>query len=247
MVIKSDGDFTYFAPDIAYHKNKYERGFDKLINIWGPDHHGYIPRITAAAQALGHDQDAINVLIVQLATIYKNGKELSMSTRKGEFISLKEVMDEVGEDVTKFCFLMRNLDSHLDFDLDKAKEQSSDNPVFYIQYAHARIWSIYEKAGDIDLKGANLSLLKEDEELAISKMIGTFPKIVKTSAEKLEPFFVISYLNDLASKFHNFYGKHKVITEDNELSKARMFLIDCVRTCLANGIKLLGVSMPKKM
>ncbi|MDD4201931.1 MAG: arginine--tRNA ligase [Candidatus Omnitrophica bacterium] len=247
VVVKSDGQFTYFAPDIAYHKNKYERGFDKLINIWGPDHHGYIPRITAAAQALGHDHDAIKVLIVQLATIYKNGQELSMSTRKGEFISLKEVMDEVGEDVTKFCFLMRNLDTHLDFDLDKAKEQSADNPVYYIQYAHARIWSIHEKAGAIDLSKADLSLLKEEEEIAIAKTIGVFPKTVRSSAEKLEPFFVISYLNELASKFHNFYGKYKVITDDNELLKARLFLIDCVKICLANGLKLLGVSLPKKM
>ena len=251
VIVKSDGAFTYFAPDIAYHLNKYKRGFELLINIWGPDHHGYIPRLSAACQAMGKPKESLSVLIVQLATIYRAGQAISMSTRKGEFLSLREVFHEVGKDVAKFVFLMRKLDSHLDFDLDIAKKQSHDNPVYYVQYAHARIWSIIgfsdgikEKMDTVDL---DLDLLKEPEEKELSRLVLQFPVYVRDSAINLEPYYIIVYLNNLAKMFHNFYTKHRVVTDDLSLSKARLFLVDCVRICLANGLNLVGVSLPKRM
>ncbi len=251
VVVKSDGTFTYFAPDIAYHLNKYKKGFKRLIDIWGPDHHGYVGRLKAAVKALGYSEDSISTLLVQLATLYRDGEILSMSTRKGEFITLREIMTEVGKDVTKFFFLMRKLDSHLDFDLEVAKKESQDNPVYYIQYAHARIWSIkdFEKKSKSGIKQVktNLNLLKETEELELSRLLYQFPRCVRNSAKNLEPYYVIMYLNNLARVFHNFYTKHRVIGDDLALSKARLFLIDCVRICLANGLSLLGVSLPKRM
>lgn len=251
VVVKSDGAFTYFAPDIAYHCDKYRRKFKRVINIWGPDHHGYIPRLKAAVQALGYSEDSIAILLVQLATLYRNGKMVSMSTRKGEFLALKEVLDEVGKDVTKFFFLMRKLDSHLDFDLEVAKHESSDNPVYYIQYAHARIWSIMGFSKKIkkriSSKRLKLSLLKEKEEQELMRLLCQFPAYVRDGASNLEPYYIIVYLNNLATIFHNFYTKHKVVSDNLDLSKARLFLVDCVRICLANGLRLLGVSLPKKM
>lgn len=251
VVIKSDGTFTYFAPDIAYHRDKYRRGIVEVVNIWGPDHHGYIPRLKAAVQAMGYSPESVSVLIVQLATLYRNGEVLSMSTRKGEFITLDEVVREVGKDVTKYFFLMRKLDSHLDFDLELAKRQSADNPVFYIQYAHARIWSILSY-GDEDPEAVRrrkveLDLLKEPEELDLARRLARFPAFVRDSALNLEPYYLLYYLNDLATAFHGFYTKHKVISENAGLSMARVFLVNCVRICLANGLGLLGISLPKKM
>ncbi len=251
VVVKSDGTFTYFAPDIAYHLNKYKKGFKHLIDIWGPDHHGYVPRLKAAIKALGYSEDSISTLLVQLATLYRDGEILSMSTRKGEFITLREIMTEVGKDVAKFFFLMRKLDSHLDFDLEVAKGESQDNPVYYIQYAHARIWSIkdFEKKAKSGIRAVktNLNLLRETEELELSRLLYQFPRCVQNSAKNLEPYYIIMYLNGLAKVFHNFYTKHRVIGDDLALSKARLFLIDCVRICLANGLSLLGVSLPKRM
>lgn len=251
VVIKSDGALTYFAPDIAYHLDKYQRGFDMLVNLWGPDHHGYIPRLKAAIQALGYGKNTIFILIVQLATLYRNGEAISMSTRKGEFITLKEVMDEVGKDVARFYFLMRKLDSHLDFDIEIAKKESMDNPVYYIQYAHARIWSILEfsggKSDDLSKIDLDLSRLVEKEEKVLVRLLSQFPVSVRDSALSLEPYFIIVYLNSLAAAFHEFYTKHRVITDDLVLTKSRLFLVDCVRTALANGLGLLGVSFPKKM
>jgi arginyl-tRNA synthetase len=191
------------------------------------------------------------VLIVQLATLYRNGEVLSMSTRKGEFITLEEVRKEVGKDVTRFFFLMRKLDSHLDFDLEVAKKQSSDNPVYYIQYAHARIWSIIEfstaNSGELDGANEDFSLLSQPEETEIMRIISQFPVYVRDSAVSLEPYYILLYLNTLAAAFHNFYAKHKVITDNVALSKTRLYLVNCVRICLANGLRLLGVSLPKKM
>ncbi|MCK4463276.1 MAG: arginine--tRNA ligase, partial [Candidatus Omnitrophica bacterium] len=251
VVVKSDGTFTYLAPDIAYHLNKYKKGFEHLIDIWGPDHHGYVPRLKAAIKALGYSEDSISTLLVQLATLYRDGEILSMSTRKGEFITLREIMTEVGKDVAKFFFLMRKLDSHLDFDLEVAKKESQDNPVYYIQYAHARIWSIkdFEKKAKSGIRSVktNLNLLRETEELELSRLLYQFPRCVRNSAKNLEPYYIIMYLNSLAKVFHNFYTKHRVIGDDLALSKARLFLIDCVRICLANGLNLLGVSLPKRM
>lgn len=248
VLIKSDGSYTYLAPDIAYHLDKYRRGFKSLIDIWGPDHHGYIPRIKAAIQALGFDKDSLSVVIAQLATLYKGGNVVKMSTRAGEFVTLREVVDEVGKDVARFAFLMRKVSSHLDFDLDKVKEQSMENPVYYIQYAHARIWSILEFSKDANFSSRFKSgLLKEAEELWILRILRQFPLTVIISANLLEPYVVLQYLQDLAAAFHSFYNKHRVVCDDPDLSKARLILVNCVRIVLANGLKLLGVSLPKKM
>lgn len=248
VLVKSDGSYTYLAPDIAYHLDKYRRGFKRLVDIWGPDHHGYIPRITAAIQSLGYDKKTLSVIIAQLATLYRSGKIVPMSTRAGEFITLREVMTEVGKDVARFCFIMRRVSSHLDFDLEKAKEQSMENPVYYIQYAHARIWSIleYSKSSHISSK-FDSSLLIEKEELDILRTLREFPLVVSLSADELEPYVILQYLQDLAKSFHSFYTKHRVVCPDPALTKARLVLVDCVRIILANGINLLGVSLPKKM
>lgn len=218
VVVKSDGAFTYFAPDIAYHQIKYRKGFDRIVNIWGPDHHGYVPRIKAAVRALGHDDNSVSVLLVQLATLYRDGKVLSMSTRKGEFVTLREVFEETGKDVAKFFFLMRKLDSHLDFDLEVAKHQSADNPVYYVQYAHARIWSIFNFGKKMKRKlmfhRTDLRLLKEKEELALARTLAQFPTYVRDAARGLEPYYIVFYLNTLATVFHNFYTKHRVVIDD---------------------------------
>jgi arginyl-tRNA synthetase len=252
VVIKSDGQLTYLAPDIAYHLSKYKRGFQKIIDIWGPDHHGYIPRLTASVEALGYDRKSISVLIVQLATLFRNGTALSMSTRKGGFITLREVIDEVGCDVAKFFFLMRKLDSHLDFDLEIAKKDSMDNPVYYIQYAHARIASILNFSGKVaeKLKGTRYvsGYLREREELLLLRMLCQFPLAVERSARTLEPYRIVEYLNEMAKIFHNFYTKHRVVTEDDLLvTKARLCLVKGVKSVLANGLRLLGISFPERM
>lgn len=248
VIYKSDGSATYLTPDIAYHLEKFNRGFSKLVDIWGPDHHGYIPRMKAAIRALGYPQDSLSVLIVQLATLYRNGQAVSMSTRAGEFITLREVMDEVGKDVARFCFIMRRMSSHLDFDLDVVKKESSENPVFYIQYAHARIWSILEYGKDFDKsEDFNPALLSAAEEVAIMRLLREFPLVVMTSGRLLEPYIVLQYLQDLASAFHSFYNKHRVISDDPDLTRSRVVLVDSIRIVLANGLRLLGVSLPKKM
>ncbi|MFH1380582.1 MAG: arginine--tRNA ligase [Candidatus Omnitrophota bacterium] len=252
VVIKSDGSFTYLAPDIAYHLNKYQRKFDSLIDIWGPDHHGYIPRLKASVEALGYDRESISLLIVQLATLFRDGAALSMSTRKGEFITLKEIMDEVGCDVAKFFFLMRKLDSHLDFDLTLAKKKSHDNPVFYIQYAHARIASIFEFSKESPNIHAESrykpDLLESAEEILILRLLLQFPLVTEASAKSMEPYRVVEYLNDLAKAFHSFYTKHRVVSADSLLlSKARLALVGAVKAVLANGLNLLGISLPERM
>lgn len=249
VVVKSDGSMTYLAPDIAYHLEKYRRNFKKIIDIWGPDHHGYVPRMKAAIQALGFSPSSLSVLIVQLATLYRGGQVVSMSTRAGEFITLREVMDEVGKDVSRFVFLSRRISSHLDFDLDAVKKESMENPVYYIQYAHARIWSIldYGKKKHISAAKFDSRLLTEPEEIDLMKSLRQFPMIVSLSGKALEPYIVLQYLEDLASAFHSFYNKHRVVGEDVALTKARLILVDCVRIVLANGLALLGVSLPKKM
>ena len=249
VVIKSDGSMTYLAPDIAYHLEKYRRGFKKITDIWGPDHHGYIPRMKAAIRALGFQEESLSVLIVQLATLYKAGQVVSMSTRAGEFVTLREVMDDVGKDVSRFAFLMRRISSHLDFDLDLVKKESSENPVYYIQYAHARIWSIleYSKKAHIITAKFDSKLLKELEEFELLRALRQFPLIVGLSGKAQEPYVILQYLQDLATLFHSFYNKHRVVSDDVSLTKSRLVLVDCVRTVLANGLYLLGVSLPKKM
>jgi arginyl-tRNA synthetase len=253
VVVKSDGSFTYLAPDIAYHQDKFRRGFDRIVNIWGPDHHGYIPRLTAAVIALGHPKDALSVLIVQLATLYRGAQQIPMSTRSGEFITLREVMTDTGIDAARFFFVARKISSHLDFDIDLAKKQSQENPVYYVQYAHARICNIIEFAAkekrDKNLlkKTANLSLLQEPQELGLLKMAGQFPTVIMSCARALEPCGLVSYLMSLADGFHSFYDSHRVVAEDIELTKARLALVDSVRIVLASALKLLGVSAPTKM
>lgn len=245
VVIKSDGAYTYLAPDIAYHRDKFRRGFDKLIDIWGPDHHGYIPRIKAAVQALGFDKEALSVIIIQLATLFREGKPVSMSTRQGEFITLRELMDEVGKDAGRFLLLMRKAEAHLDFDLELAKKQSSQNPVYYVQYAHARICSILEKRNPPGTP--QLEALKEKEEMDLIKLLWQFPHIIKLCGLGLEPHGLVVYLQELAGAFHYFYDKHRVITDDETLTDARLCLVNCSRIVLSTGLTLLGVSAPKKM
>jgi len=251
VVVKSDGLYTYLAPDIAYHLGKYKRGYTKVVDLLGPDHHGYIGRMKAAVQAFGEDKKTLDILIVQLVTLLRGGKSISMSTRRGEFISLREIIDEVGKDVTRFFFLSRRLDSHLDFDIELAKKESADNPVFYIQYAHARICSIkrYSQKNRLKLSFTrkDLKKLSSKEEIRLIRKLGEFPFAVRMSAETLEPNRIISYLNELARCFHSFYTECRVVSEDMVLSKTRLFLVECVRIVLANGLGLLNITLPEKM
>jgi len=249
VVEKSDGTYTYLTPDIVYHKNKYDRGFDQVINIWGPDHHGYISRIKAAAEALGKDRDALQVLIVQLASITRDGKAVSMSTRKGQYISLREVLDEVGADAARFFFLMRHISAHLDFDLELAKKQSPENPVYYIQYAYARVFSINAKAKEegIPFNLNNFSMLTQEEEIDLIKKIGSFGEALIYCHQQLDPYPLISYMQELATDFHKFYDCHKVVGDDRQLSEQRLALCQAARIVLANGLALLGVSAPESM
>lgn len=247
---KSDGAYTYFTPDIAYHKNKFERGFQQVVNIWGPDHHGYIPRLTAAVEALGQDREALKVLIVQLATIYRDGKPVHMSTRRGQFISLREVMDEVGADAARFFFLQRHIKAHLDFDLELAKKETPENPVYYIQYAHARIYSIVAKAQEAGLspKISQFRLLNEPEELEVIKKIGYFPEVLSVCHREMDPFALVIYLHELATTFHKFYDCHRVVDADRaDFSAERLGLIEAARIVLANGLGLLGIRQPTRM
>lgn len=247
VVRKSDGAYTYLAPDIAYHQEKYKRGFEWLINLWGPDHHGYIGRIKASVAAFGKDPQSLSVIIVQLATIFRDGKPVQMSTRKGQYITLREVLDEVGKDASRFFFLMRRTSSHLDFDLDVAKKQTSDNPVYYVQYAHARICSILRSSGIVLDEKTDLSLLKEKEELDLIKKLLQVTYILNICLETRDPYMLTVYLQELAREFHKFYDLHRVLGEDQALTKARLNLIEGVKIILGLGFDLLGVSKPEKM
>ncbi len=252
VVVRKNGEPTYFAADIAYHKNKYERGFDSVIDIWGADHHGYIPRMHAGIQALGHSKDALRVVLVQLVNLLRDGKPVAMSTRSGEFVTMKEVVDEVGRDAARYNFLMRRSDSHLDFDLELAKKQSNENPVYYVQYAHARICSILRMAQERGIEvpapaEVDPQLLTIPEEIAMIKALIRFPEIVEGSARTLEPHRITFYLNDLAGLFHSYYNKYKVISEDEAITQARLFLMKCIRIVLNNALTVLGVSAPEKM
>lgn len=253
VVIKSTGEYTYLAPDIAYHMYKFKRGFNRIIDIWGPDHHGYISRIKAAVKTFAPKGYSFQVLIVQLSTLYKNGKIVQMSTRAGEFITLHDLIAEVGRDVTRYFFLRRKRDTHLDFDLQLAKKNSMDNPVYYIQYAHARICSILKyhrekKRGSVRTEISFIKKhLKEPEELMLIKLLGQFPLIVELCAKNLEVFPLISYLEEVASSFHSYYDKYRIVTDDVNLTEARLLLCLSIRTVLANGLKLIGITNPKSM
>lgn len=247
VVIKSDGSYTYLAPDIAYHQQKYRRGFSWLINLWGPDHHGYINRLKAAVQALGRTSESLSIVIVQLASIFKEGKPLEMSTRRGQYITLREVLDEVGRDASRFFFLMRRTSSHLDFDLDIAKKQTQENPVYYVQYAHARICSILRSSPGKINKNTDLTLLKEKEEIDLTKKIWQFSYILNVCLNNQDPYMLTVYLAELSEGFHKFYDRHRVLGQDGLLTKARLTLIEATRIVLATGLDLLGVSQPEKM
>lgn len=247
VVIKSDGSFTYLAPDLAYHREKFNSGYDKIINIWGPDHHGYINRIKAAWQAFGFDKEALSVLICQLVTLYRDKKPVRMSTREGEFVTLRQVIDEVGRDAGRFFFMMRKRDSHLDFDLELAKSKSMDNPVYYIQYAHARIASIIKFSGTKKSASSNLELLDKPEELEIIKTLTQYPKIIEAAAKNLEPYILLAYLQDLAGRFHSYYDAYRVVTDDVILTDARIALIRAIKIVFTNGLDLLGVSALDEM
>ncbi len=244
---KQNGEYTYFLPDIAYHEEKFKRGFDRLINLWGPDHHGYIPRVKAACQAMGYSPERIQILIVQLVTLYRRGEQVRMSKRAGEYVTLKDLVDEVGKDATRFFFLMRRVESHLDFDLELAKEKSQDNPVYYLQYAHARIASILASANQTIRGDAETDLLTAKEEVDLLKNIGEYPQVLKQAADSLEPYRLVDYLRELAALFHKFYASCRVIGEDSKLTEARLLLADCVRIVLRNGLRILGISQPEKM
>ncbi|MGE5279324.1 MAG: arginine--tRNA ligase [Deltaproteobacteria bacterium] len=248
VVKKTDGAYTYLAPDIAYHKDKFARGFEELVNIWGPDHHGYIPRLRAAVQALGHPAAALHVIIVQLATLYRDGAPVPMSTRKGQYVTLTELLTEVGRDAARFFFLMRKTDSHLDFDLALAKKQTPENPVYYVQYAHARVCGILTGAGDRgSADAAPLERLVEEEERDLMTALFSYGFCVEVCAAQYDPYSMTAYLQSLAATFHKFYDKHKVLTDDPALAEARLVLVRAVKTVLANGLTLLGVSAPERM
>ncbi|MFA5411108.1 MAG: arginine--tRNA ligase [Candidatus Omnitrophota bacterium] len=248
VVIKSDGSYTYLAPDIAYHRDKYKRGFDWLINLWGPDHHGYVSRLKAAVQALGKNADSLSIIIVQLATIFREGKPVQMSTRRGQYITLREVLDEVGRDAARFFFLMRRTSSHLDFDLEIAKKETAENPVYYVQYAYARICSILRTSSvKLKVREMDLGLLKEEEELGLIKKLCQAPDILNICFKTTDPYRLTVYLQELSEIFHKFYDKHRVLGEEAELTKSRLCLIEATRIVISTGLDLLGVSRPEKM
>lgn len=253
VLIRSNGAPTYFMSDIMYHKNKFDRGFDMVIDVWGADHHGYIPRMKAAVQALGRPPEDLQVLLIQFVNLLRGGKQVSMSTRSGEFVTLREVMEEVGVDAARYFFVMRRSDSHLDFDLDLAKSSTNENPVFYVQYAHARIHSIFREAKSRgvsmpeNLESVDFSLLSSQEEVSLIRKIGSFPEEMAKAAEELAPHRVTFYLYDISSAFHSFYNAHRVLGVEPELEKARLCLVEACRVVIANSLKLLGVSAPEKM
>lgn len=249
VLVKSDGSPTYFLADIAYHVDKYERGFDSLINVWGADHHGHVTRLKAALTALGLDASRFNVVLIQFVRLMRKGEEISMSKRAGSYVTMRDVVKEVGPDVMRFFLLMRSSESHLDFDLDLAKKESSENPVYYIQYAYARIRSLFRKAKEEDLTDSDesLNLLMKPEEIDLVKKLLLYPEIVEDSAVSLAPHKIAYYLQELAADFHAYYNKFRIVDDDRALSGSRLYLVRCVQTVLSNGLGLLGISAPERM
>ncbi|MBN1823945.1 MAG: arginine--tRNA ligase [Endomicrobiales bacterium] len=248
---RTDGRLTYLASDIAYHKNKIERGFTKLIDLWGADHHGYVPRMKAAVRAIGKDPETLTIVLYQLVSLVRNGVPVTMSTRAGEFVTLEEVVNEVGRDACRFFFNLRAPDSQLEFDLELAKKQSSDNPVFYVQYVHARCNSIFREAASRGIKTepgkADLSLLAAHEERELVKKLIFFPDTVEFCARTLTPHHLTGYLIETADLYHRFYEKCRVLTDDAKLTAARLALVEAVAVIIREGLGLLGVSAPEKM
>ncbi|KZN99909.1 arginine--tRNA ligase [Pseudobacillus badius] len=251
VLVKNDGTYTYLTPDIAYHKDKFERGYEKVINIWGADHHGYIPRMKAAVEALGYHPANLEVEVIQLVHLYKNGEKMKMSKRTGKAVTMRELVEEVGLDAVRYFFAMRSGDTHMDFDLDLAVSESNENPVYYAQYAHARISSILrqgEEQGMTMNKEADLSLIGAEKEIDLLKKIGDFPQVVAEAAEKRIPHRVANYIQELSAAFHSFYNAEKVLDASNQpLSEARLALVKTVQITLKNALQLIGVSAPEKM
>ncbi len=255
VVVRDNGIKTYFASDIAYHWHKLARGFDRVIDVWGADHHGYVPRVKAALTAMGDKEDAdrLDVLLVQFASLFRNGEKVQMSTRSGSFVTLRELREEVGNDAARFFYVMRKCEQHMDFDLDLAKSQSNDNPMYYIQYAHARVCSVMRQ---LDEKGlsydrssglASLAVLSEPHEQDLLRNLSRFPEVVETAALNHEPHQLVHYLRELANDFHTYYNAHQFLVDDGALRDARLTLIQAARQVLANGLGLLGVSAPESM
>ncbi|ANC79020.1 arginine--tRNA ligase [Fictibacillus phosphorivorans] len=251
VLIKNDGSYTYLTPDIAYHNDKFERGFEKLINIWGADHHGYIPRMKAAIQALGYDKEQLDVMIIQLVSLFQNGEKVRMSKRTGKAVTLRELMEEVGIDATRYFFAMRSNDTHLDFDMDLAVSKSNENPVFYVQYAHARVCSMLRQGeemglsyeGDLDLKQ-----IDSEKEFELLKKIGEFPAVINEAAEKLLTHRVTNYVFELASALHSFYNAERVLDPENKTkSQARYALMKATQVTIENALNIIGVEAPERM
>lgn len=252
VVIRANGIPTYFAADIAYHKDKFERGFDWVINIWGADHHGHVARMKGAMEAIGYNPDQLDIVLMQLVRLYRGGQIVRMSKRTGTTVSLDELVEEVGRDAARFFFVMRSPDSQMDFDLELAKQQSQENPVYYVQYAHARIQSIFRQAAAAGIESrpideVDFSVLKEPEELDLLHKMADFPEEIATAARTLSPHRIARYALDLAGLFHSFYNHHRVINDDPKLQDARLSLMACCRTCIKNSLDILGVTAPDHM
>ena len=246
---RGNGEYTYFASDVAYHSKKYDRGYDRVINIWGSDHHGYTPRVQAAMEATNRDPEKLEIVYIQFANLLRAGKKVTMSTRSGEFITLRELMDEVTTEAARFFYINRKADQHLDFDLDLAKDQSKDNPLYYIQYAHARICSVLKKSNAqiMDLERADLTLLDTEKEIEIQKTLNQYPALIERAAKSSEPHLLCYYLKDLSGLFHSYYNSEKFIIEDKKLMASRLYLLKGVKQVLVNGLSILGIKAPEEM
>ncbi len=252
VIRKEDGEYTYLASDVAYHQNKLERGLNRLINIWGADHHGYVSRIEAVIQALGYPKELLSIKVGQLVTLTRAGQPIAMSKRAGEYVTLRDVINEVGKDASLFFFLMRRLDSPLEFDLELAKRQSTENPVYYVQYAHARLSSVFRQTEERNIQvhrpdQVNLDRLALPEELTLIRKLCQYPDVIEDAAEVLEPHRITFYLQELAALLHNYYYQHRIISEDDELTQARLQLMMAVRVVIRNALEILGVSAPERM
>jgi arginyl-tRNA synthetase len=251
VLMKGDGEITYFLPDIAYHQDKFARGFEQVIDLWGPDHHGYIPRMQAAMAALDHPPGALRILIVQLVRLMRGTEQVRMSKRAGQFVLMDELVEEVGRDAARYTFLTRRCDSHLDFDLELAKSASEENPVYYVQYAHTRLCGILREATKVHLSAPSheddLTSLDLQEEIGLIKQLALYPELIIGAAQALEPHRLTTYLHDLAARFHGYYTRHRIISADQDITRARLALVAALRVVMANALGLLGVSAPERM
>ena len=253
VVVRDNGQSTYFASDIAYHMNKLDRGFDQIINIWGADHHGYIPRVRAAMLALGADESKLKVLLVQFAILYRGKEKLPMSTRSGKFVTLRQLRSEVGKDAARFFYVMRKSEQHMDFDLKLATSKTNENPVFYVQYAHARVCSVLRQLDekgwekDLVLGMKNLDKLIEEHEIALITTLSKYPETLERAALQYEPHQLIHFLRELANNFHTYYNAHQFLVDDAGLRNARLNLICATKQVLSNGLSLLNINTPESM